>query len=104
MSLSLVARKKRSEMLSVVLADGQSRRLLAWFLAFLRLCTRKYEYPINRYAMETQAQLDVSGQALGRQRVYSGRRLYIAIWRIYPWYGVWGRRGLTNAGTFLSGA
>jgi GST-like protein len=62
----------------------------------------KFEYPINRYAMETKRQLDVLERQLSQQPYIAGPHYSIADIAIWPWYGqlVLGR--LYNAAEFLA--
>lgn len=62
----------------------------------------KYEYPINRYAMETKRQLDVLERQLSQHNYVAGENYSIADIAIWPWYGqlVLGR--LYNAAEFLA--
>ncbi len=68
---------------------------------FYAYAPEKYEYPINRYAMETKRQLDVLDKQLARQPFVAGNEYSIADMAIWPWYGglVLGR--LYNAAEFL---
>jgi GST-like protein len=68
---------------------------------FYAYAPEKYEYPINRYAMETKRQLDVLDKQLAKHRFVAGDEYSIADMAIWPWYGglVLGR--LYNAATFL---
>jgi len=61
----------------------------------------KYEYPINRYAMEVKRQLDVLDKLLAERQFICGDEYTIADMAIWAWYGqlVLGR--LYNAGEFL---
>ena len=62
----------------------------------------KFEYPINRYAMETKRQLDVLERQLSQHNYVAGENYSIADIAIWPWYGqlVLGR--LYNAADFLA--
>ncbi len=68
---------------------------------FYAYAPAKYEYPINRYAMETKRQLDVLDQHLARVPHVAGDDYSIADMAIWPWYGnmVLGRA--YNAAEFL---
>lgn len=68
---------------------------------FYAYAPEKYEYPINRYAMETKRQLDLLDKQLAKHRYVAGDEYSIADMAIWPWYGglVLGR--LYNAATFL---
>ncbi|MCP1726785.1 GST-like protein [Natronospira proteinivora] len=61
-----------------------------------------YEYPINRYTMETKRQLDVLNRQLADQAYIAGEDYSIADMAIWPWYGqlVLGR--LYDAAEFLA--
>jgi GST-like protein len=47
----------------------------------------KYEYPINRYAMETKRQFDVLDRQLADRPFIAGKDYTIADMAIWPWYG-----------------
>lgn len=61
-----------------------------------------YEYPINRYTMETKRQLDVLDRELADKAYIAGDGYTIADMAIWPWYGqlVLGR--LYDAAEFLA--
>lgn len=62
----------------------------------------KFEYPINRYAMETKRQLDVLERQLAQQPFIAGHSYSIADIAIWPWYGQLVLGQLYNAAEFLS--
>ena len=68
---------------------------------FYAYAPEKYEYPINRYAMETKRQLDVLDRRLAEVPFVAGQTYSIADMAIWPWYGslVLGRA--YNAAEFL---
>ncbi|NEX46856.1 glutathione-dependent disulfide-bond oxidoreductase [Pseudotabrizicola algicola] len=68
---------------------------------FYAYAPEKYEYPINRYAMETKRQLDVLDRQLAERAYVAGDDYTIADMAIWPWYGglVLGRA--YNAAEFL---
>lgn len=68
---------------------------------FYAYAPEKYEYPINRYAMETKRQLDVLDKQLAKNAFVAGDEYSIADMAIWPWYGglVLGR--LYDAAEFL---
>ncbi len=68
---------------------------------FYAYAPEKFEYPINRYAMETKRQLDVLDQLLARQAFVAGDTYTIADMAIWPWYGQMARGELYEAGNFL---
>ncbi len=69
---------------------------------FYAYAPEKYEYPINRYAMETKRQLDVLDQHLATHTWMAGDEYSIADIAIYPWYGWMVQGKLYGAGEFLS--
>ena len=68
---------------------------------FYAYAPEKFEYPINRYAMETKRQLDVLDHRLAEVPFVAGADYSIADMAIWPWYGslVLGRA--YNAAEFL---
>lgn len=69
---------------------------------FYAYAPEKFEYPINRYAMETKRQLDVLDKRLAENRYLAGEDYSIADIAAWPWYG-WLVQGLNySAGEFLS--
>lgn len=54
---------------------------------FYSYAPEKYEYPINRYAMETKRQLDVLDKHLAKNTYMAGDEYSIADMAIWPWYG-----------------
>ena len=69
---------------------------------FFAYAPEKYEYPINRYAMETKRQLDVLDRRLAEVPYIAGDDYSIADMAIWPWYGamVLGR-SYANSAEFL---
>ena len=69
---------------------------------FFAYAPEKYEYPINRYAMETKRQLDVLDRRLAEVPYVAGQEYSIADMAIWPWYGsmVLGR-SYANSAEFL---
>ena len=68
---------------------------------FYNYAPEKYEYPINRYAMEVKRQLDVLDRQLATRKYVSGAEYTIADMAIYPWYGAVALGELYNAAEFL---
>ncbi len=68
---------------------------------FYAYAPEKFEYAINRYAMETKRQLDVLDRRLAEVPFVAGEAYSIADMAIWPWYGgmVLGRS--YNAAEFL---
>ncbi|MBP6122060.1 MULTISPECIES: glutathione-dependent disulfide-bond oxidoreductase [Providencia] len=69
---------------------------------FYAYAPEKYEYPINRFAMETKRQLDVLNQRLADHKYIAGDDYTIADMAIWPWYGALVKGWLYDAGEFLS--
>ncbi|GLS87476.1 thiol:disulfide oxidoreductase [Cypionkella aquatica] len=69
---------------------------------FFAYAPEKFEYPINRYAMETKRQLDVLDRRLADVPFIAGDDYSIADMAIWPWYGsmVLGR-SYANSAEFL---
>ena len=80
---------------------GSAPFLGGGFGHFYAYAPEKYEYPINRYAMEVKRQLDVLDKLLAERQFICGDEYTIADMTIWAWYGqlVLGR--LYNAGEFL---
>ncbi len=80
---------------------GSAPYLGGGFGHFYAYAPEKYEYPINRFAMETKRQLDVLDRQLASRPFVAGDAYTIADIAIWPWYGqlVLGR--LYEAATFL---
>lgn len=54
---------------------------------FYAYAPEKYEYPINRYAMETKRLLDVLDKQLARHPYVAGEQYSIADMAVWPWFG-----------------
>lgn len=81
---------------------GSAPFLGGGFGHFYAYAPEKFEYPINRYAMETKRQLDVLDRHLATHTYMAGDDYTIADIAIYPWYGWLVEGKLYNAGEFLS--
>ena len=68
---------------------------------FYAYAPEKYEYPINRYAMETKRQLDVLDKQLAKNEFVAGSEYSIADMAIWPWYGGIALNRAYNAAEFL---
>lgn len=66
---------------------GSAPFLGGGFGHFYFYAPQKYEYPINRYAMEVKRQLDVLDKALSSRRFLCGDEYTIADMANYAWYG-----------------
>ena len=80
---------------------GSAPYLGGGFGHFYAYAPEKWEYPINRFAMETKRQLDVLDRELATKTYIAGEDYTIADMAIWPWYGqlVLGR--LYDAAEFL---
>ena len=80
---------------------GSAPYLGGGFGHFYAYAPEKWEYPINRFAMEVKRQLDVLDRRLADRTYIAGEDYTIADMAIWPWYGnlVLGRQ--YDAGTFL---
>lgn len=68
---------------------------------FYAYAPEKYEYPINRYTMETKRQLDVLDRRLAEHRYVAGDEYTIADIAIWPWYGALVLNQVYGAAEFL---
>ena len=80
---------------------GSAPYLGGGFGHFYAYAPAKWEYPINRFAMEVKRQLDVLDRRLADNAYVAGGEYTIADMAIWPWYGqlVMGR--VYGAGEFL---
>jgi GSH-dependent disulfide-bond oxidoreductase len=79
---------KRTETLSWLFWQmGSAPMLGGGFGHFYAYAPEKYEYPINRYAMEVKRQLDVLDRQLTNHEYIAGNEYTIADMAIWPWYG-----------------
>ncbi|MGX9352062.1 glutathione-dependent disulfide-bond oxidoreductase [Shimia sp. W99] len=95
-------KENRAEMLSWLFWQmGSAPYLGGGFGHFYAYAPEKWEYPINRFAMETKRQLDVLDRQLADNAFISGEDYTIADMAIWAWYGqlVLGR--LYDAAEFL---
>ena len=68
---------------------------------FYAYAPEKYEYPINRYAMEVKRQLDVLDRRLAEATYLAGDEYTVADMAVYPWYGILIIGEIYNAQEFL---
>jgi len=80
---------------------GSAPFLGGGFGHFYTYAPEKYEYPINRYAMEVKRQLDVLDRNLAANRYLCGEDYNIADMANFSWYGVMAEGNLYDAGEFL---
>lgn len=82
---------------------GSAPMLGGGFGHFYAYAPEKYEYPINRYAMEVKRQLDVLDRQLAEKQYVAGDAYSIADMAIWPWYGGVATGQVYNAAEFLEG-
>jgi GST-like protein len=80
---------------------GSAPFLGGGFGHFYAYAPAKWEYPINRYAMEIKRQLDVLDRNLESRRFLCGDDYNIADMAIYSWYGQLILTGLYDSKEFL---
>jgi len=80
---------------------GSTPMLGGGFGHFYAYAPEKYEYPIDRYAMEVKRQMDVLDRQLAENEFISGAEYTIADMAIWPWYGGLALGKLYEAGEFL---
>lgn len=80
---------------------GSTPMLGGGFGHFYAYAPEKYEYPINRYAMEVKRQLDVLDRQLADNRFISGDEYTVADMAIWPWYGALVKNRVYEAAEFL---
>ena len=81
---------------------GSAPFLGGGFGHFYAYAPAKFEYPINRYAMEVKRQLDVLDRQLAEHRFLAGNDYTIADMATWPWYGILVKGLIYEAGEFLS--
>ena len=82
---------------------GSAPFLGGGFGHFYAYAPEKYEYPINRYAMEVKRQYDVLDRRLGEVPYVAGGEYSIADIAIWSWYGTVAQGGAYgDAAEFLS--
>ncbi|TCU61178.1 GST-like protein [Novosphingobium sp. PhB57] len=79
---------ERAECLSWLMWQMSTAPLIGGgFGHFYAYAPEKYEYPINRYAMETKRLFDVADKRLGETRYLAGDSYTIADIAAYGWFG-----------------
>ncbi|WP_371225704.1 glutathione-dependent disulfide-bond oxidoreductase [Roseovarius sp. 2305UL8-3] len=82
---------------------GSAPYLGGGFGHFYAYAPEKWQYPIDRFAMETKRQMDVLDRQLAERTFIAGDDYSIADMAIWPWYGALALgRSYPNAETFLS--
>ena len=93
---------KRTEALNWLFWQmGSAPFLGGGFGHFYAYTPEKYEYPINRYAMEVKRQLDVLDRRLKDNEYLAGDEYSIADMAVWPWYGALVTGAVYDAGEFL---
>lgn len=93
----------RTEALSWLMWQmGSAPYLGGGFGHFYAYAPKKWEYPINRFAMEVKRQLDVLDKQLAKHEFIAGDEYTIADMAIWPWYGSLVGGILYEAAEFLS--
>jgi GST-like protein len=80
---------------------GSAPYLGGGFGHFYAYAPEKFEYPIDRFTMETKRQMDVLDKRLAKTKYIAGDDYTIADMAIWPWYGVLTTGKLYNAAEFL---
>ena len=94
--------QERAECLSWLFWQiGSAPYLGGGFGHFYAYAPEKWEYPINRYAMEIKRQLDVLDRNLASRRYLCGDEYNIADMAVYSWYGQLVLTGLYDSKEFL---
>lgn len=95
---------KRAEVLSWLFWQvGSGPFIGGGFGHFYAYAPEKYEYPINRYAMETKRLFDVADQRLADNQFLGGDEYTIADMAVFPWYAPFVTGHIYNEATrFLS--
>ena len=81
---------------------GSAPYLGGGFGHFYAYAPEKFEYPIDRFTMETKRQLDVLNKQLTNNEFIAGDDLSIADIAIWPWYGNLVLGNLYDAKEFLN--
>lgn len=93
---------KRTETLNWLFwLHGSAPYLGGGFGHFYAYAPEKFEYPINRFAMEAKRQLDVLDRNLADRRFLAGDEYTIADMATAPWYGALVKGLVYDAAEFL---
>jgi len=93
---------KRTETLNWLFWQmGSAPYLGGGFGHFYAYAPERWEYPIDRFTMETKRQLDVLDRQLANNKFISGDEYTIADMAIWPWYGQLLLNRLYDAAEFL---
>ncbi|MEM1231698.1 MAG: glutathione-dependent disulfide-bond oxidoreductase [Pseudomonadota bacterium] len=80
---------------------GSAPYLGGGFGHFYAYAPEKWEYPINRFAMEVKRQLDVLDRRLAEAEYLGGSEYSIADMATVPWYGALVKHNIYDAAEFL---
>ncbi len=80
---------------------GSAPYLGGGFGHFYAYAPEKFEYAINRFAMEAKRQMDVLDRRLAESEYLGGSEYSIADMATWPWYGSLAQGVLYDAGEFL---
>ena len=93
----------RAECLSWLMWQmGSAPYLGGGFGHFYAYAPSKWEYPLDRFAMEVKRQLDVLDRRLAESEYLAGADYTIADMAVWPWYGALAKGLVYEAGEFLS--
>ena len=93
---------RRAECLSWLFWQmGSAPYLGGGFGHFFAYAPAKFEYPIDRFAMEAKRQLSVLDQRLAHSEYLAGDAYTVADIAVWPWYGALVKGVLYDAGEFL---
>jgi GST-like protein len=81
---------------------GSAPYLGGGFGHFYAYAPAKFEYPIDRFAMEVKREMDVLNRRLAECRYLAGDEYTVADIAVWPWYGALAKGLLYDAGEFLS--
>jgi GST-like protein len=81
---------------------GSTPYLGGGFGHFYAYAPAKFEYAIDRFAMEVKRQLDVLDRRLAESEYLAGADYTIADMAVWPWYGALAKGLVYGAGEFLS--
>jgi GSH-dependent disulfide-bond oxidoreductase len=81
---------------------GSAPYLGGGFGHFYAYAPAKFEYPIDRFAMEVKREMDVLNRRLAECRYLAGDDYTVADIAVWPWYGALAKGLLYEAGEFLS--
>ena len=80
---------------------GSAPYLGGGFGHFYKYAPEKFQYPIDRFTMETKRQLDVLDRQLAGSEFIAGDSYTIADMAIWPWYGGVAKGAVYDAAEFL---